>query len=48
MNRSFAVSSALMKEGVSPDSIKTVSWGSARATGNDEQDRRVDISMGER
>ncbi len=46
MNRSFAVSSALLKKGVPADNIKTVSYGSAKASGNPEQDRRVDIIAG--
>ncbi len=47
MNRSFAVSKALMKKGVPAEKIKTVSWGSSKPTGNNTQDRRVDIVMGE-
>lgn len=46
MNRSFAVSSTLLKKGVPAENIKTVSYGSARASGNSEQDRRVDIIAG--
>ena len=48
MNRSFAVSKALIQKGVPADKIKTVSWGTAQATGNNTQDQRVDILMGER
>lgn len=47
MNRSFAVSKTLMKKGVPAEKIKTVSWGSTKATGNETQDRRVDVIMGE-
>ena len=47
MNRSFAVSKTLMKKGVPAEKIKTVSWGSTKPTGNESQDRRVDIIMGE-
>lgn len=46
MNRSFAVSKTLMKKGVPAENIKTVSYGSARASGNATQDRRVDIVTG--
>jgi len=46
MNRSFAVSKTLMKKGVPAENIKTVSYGSARATGSSSQDRRVDIVTG--
>lgn len=48
MNRSFAVSKKLMQKGVPAEKIKTVSWGSTKASGNESQDRRVDIVMGER
>lgn len=47
MNRSFAVSKELMRNGVPAEKIKTVSWGSTKPTGNNTQDRRVDIVMGE-
>ena len=47
MNRSFAVSKALMKKGVPAEKLKVVSWGSTKPTGNEAQDRRVDIIMGE-
>jgi len=47
MNRSFAVSKTLMKKGVPAEKIKTVSWGSTKASGNNTQDRRVDVVMGE-
>lgn len=47
MNRSFAVSSELIRKGVPADKIKTVSWGAAKATGTNTQDRRVDVIMGE-
>ena len=47
MNRSFAVSKTLMRKGVPAEKIKTVSWGSTKATGNNSQDRRVDVVMGE-
>lgn len=46
MNRSFAVSKTLLKKGVPAENIKTVSYGSARASGNATQDRRVDILTG--
>ncbi len=48
MNRSFAVSKSLMRNGLPAEKIKTVSYGSTMATGNDQQDRRVDMIMGER
>jgi outer membrane protein OmpA-like peptidoglycan-associated protein len=48
MNRSFAVSKTLMQKGVPAEKLKTVSWGSTKARGNESQDRRVDITMGER
>lgn len=48
MNRSFAVSRSLMQKGVPAEKIKTVSWGSTKATGNETEDRRVDVVMGER
>jgi outer membrane protein OmpA-like peptidoglycan-associated protein len=48
MNRSFAVSKEMLRNGVPAEKIKTVSWGAAKATGDDSYDRRVDISMGER
>jgi len=48
MNRSFAVSKALMQKGLPAEKIKTISYGSTRATGNDRQDRRVDMILGER
>ena len=47
MNRSFAVSKELMQKGVPGNKIKTVSWGSAQASGNNTRDRRVDVVMGE-
>lgn len=47
-NRSVAVSKQLIKNGVPAEKIKTVSWGATKASGNDTQDRRVDIIMGER
>ena len=47
MNRSFAVSKTLMQKGVPAEKIKTVSWGATKPTGNNTQDRRVDIIMGE-
>lgn len=47
MNRSFAVSKTLMQKGVPAEKIKTVSWGSTKPTGNPDQDRRVDVIMGE-
>jgi outer membrane protein OmpA-like peptidoglycan-associated protein len=48
MNRSFAVSKTLMQKGVPAEKLKTVSWGSTKASGNENQDRRVDVTMGER
>lgn len=48
MNRSFAVSKTLMQKGVPAEKLKTVSWGSTKASGNERQDRRVDVVMGER
>lgn len=48
MNRSFAVSKKLMQKGVPAEKIKTVSWGATKSSGNESQDRRVDIVMGER
>ena len=47
MNRSFAVSKTLMQKGVPAEKIKTVSWGATKPSGNSEQDRRVDVIMGE-
>lgn len=47
MNRSFAVSKELMKNGVPAEKIKTVSWGATKPTGDNNQDRRVDVIMGE-
>lgn len=47
MNRSFVVSRELMKKGVPAEKIKAVSWGATKPTGNNSQDRRVDIIMGE-
>lgn len=47
MNRSFAVSKQLMQNGVPAEKIKTVSWGATKSTGNNTQDRRVDVVMGE-
>ena len=47
LRRSEKVSKALVKKGVPGDKIKTVSWGASKATGNDAQDRRVDVVMGE-
>ncbi len=46
MNRSFAVSRALLKKGVPASNITTVSHGAAKASGNSSQDRRVDIVTG--
>lgn len=46
MNRSFAVSRALLKKGVPAENLTTVSHGSAKATGNASQDRRVDVRAG--
>lgn len=48
MNRSFAVSKTLMRDGVPAEKIKTVSYGSTQATGDDKYDRRVDMFMGDR
>jgi outer membrane protein OmpA-like peptidoglycan-associated protein len=48
MNRSFAVSKNLMQRGVPAEKVKTVSWGSVKATGDNNYDRRVDVVMGER
>ena len=48
MNRSFAVSKSLMRKGLPNEKIKTVSHGSANATGDEQQDRRVDMFMGDR
>lgn len=47
MNRAYAVSKSLIRKGVPAEKIKTVSWGATKPTGNDGQDRRVDIIMGE-
>lgn len=47
MNRSFAVSKELIKKGVPAEKIKAVAWGATKPTGNEEQDRRVDVIMGE-
>ena len=47
MNRSFAVSKTLMQKGVPAEKIKAVSWGATKPTGNPQQDRRVDVIMGE-
>jgi len=46
MNRSYAVSRELLRKGVPPQNITTLSWGAARATGNASHDRRVDITAG--
>ena len=48
MKRSEKVSKALMRKGVPGEKIKTVSWGSSKATGNNSHDRRVDMIVGER
>ena len=48
LKRSEKVSKELVRQGVPGDKIKTVGWGTAKATGNESQDRRVDIMMGER
>lgn len=48
MNRSFAVSKTLIQKGVPAEKVKTVSWGATKSSGNNKQDRRVDIVMGER
>ena len=48
MNRSFAVSKSLIQNGLPAEKIKTVSYGSTKATGNHAQDRRVNMIMGER
>ncbi|MEM7618636.1 MAG: OmpA family protein, partial [Pseudomonadota bacterium] len=45
MNRSFAVSKTLMKDGVPAEKIKTMRHGSVNATGDDKYDRRVDMFM---
>ncbi len=45
MNRSFAVSKDLIKKGVPADKIKTVGWGDGQATGDESQDRRVDVTV---
>lgn len=47
MNRSFEASKTLIQQGVPAEKIKTVSWGSGRATGNQQTDRRVDVVMGD-
>lgn len=47
MNRTFAVSRELMHKGVPAEKIKAVSWGSTKSTGSEQQDRRVDVIMGE-
>ncbi len=46
-NRAYAVSRTLIKKGVPAEKIKMVSWGATKSTGNNSQDRRVDIIMGE-
>ena len=48
MKRSEKVSKALVHKGVPGEKIKTVSWGSSKATGDNARDRRVDVVMGER
>ena len=48
LKRSEKVSKELVRQGVPADKIKTVGWGTAKATGNASQDRRVDVVMGER
>ncbi len=48
LKRAEKVSNALMHKGVPGEKLKTVSWGSAKATGNERHDRRVDVVMGER
>lgn len=48
MKRSEKVSMALVKKGVPGEKIKTVSWGATKATGNNRQDRRVDVVMGDK
>jgi len=48
MNRSFAVSKSLMRNGLPAEKIKTVSHGSVKSTGDDVYDRRVDMYMGAR
>lgn len=47
MNRTFAVSKKLIQEGVPAEKIKAVSWGATKSSGNERQDRRVDVIMGE-
>jgi outer membrane protein OmpA-like peptidoglycan-associated protein len=47
MNRTFEVSKNLLQNGVPAEKIKAVSWGATKASGNDQQDRRVDVIMGE-
>ena len=47
MNRAFAVSRQLMRNGVPAEKLKTVSWGATKPTGSNSQDRRVDVVMGE-
>ncbi len=48
MKRSEKVSKALIRQGVPGEKLKTVSWGASKATGNNTQDRRVDVVIGER
>ncbi len=48
LKRSEKVAKELVRQGVPGDKIKTVGWGAGKASGNEVQDRRVDISMGER
>lgn len=43
MDRAFRVSSALIRKGVPPESIKTTVYGDARPTGDEQTSRRVDI-----
>lgn len=48
LKRAEKVSRALMRKGVPGEKMKMVSWGAAKATGNESYDRRVDVVMGER
>ncbi|MEM9469329.1 MAG: OmpA family protein [Pseudomonadota bacterium] len=47
MNRSFAVSKALIQEGVPANRLKTVAYGDTVPAGGEEQQRRVDIITGQ-
>ena len=46
MNRAYEVSKALIQKGVPANRLKTTAYGDTMPSGNDEQQRRVDIISG--